>query len=542
MERETMEFDVVVVGAGPAGLSAACRLKQLNSALSVCVVEKGSEVGAHILSGALFDPKALKELFADFMERRAPLDTAVTQDKLYILKENGQQTIPHWAVPPSLHNNGSFIISLGNFCRWLAEQAEALGVEIYPGFPGSELLFDDNGSVCGVITGDMGRNNDGSPGTQFQPGLALKARYTLLAEGCRGHLGKAVIDRFDLDKDKTPQHYAIGFKELWRIPPRQHQPGLVIHGSGWPLDKTAAGGSFLYHLEKDLVSVGLIIDLNYRDPYLSPFDEFQRLKQHPLYAQYLKDGERLSYGARAIAKGGLQALPQMVFPGGFLIGCDAGTLNGARIKGSHTAMKSGLLAAEAIADAVATNTPVTAEHFQLRLKDSWLYKELYQARNFNAALHKWGPIAGGAINWLEQTLFKGKAPWTITDPLADHLHLETIDSHQPRHYPKADGKLTFDRLSSVFISNTNHAENQPCHLKLKDPELAVGYNLKRFAEPAQRYCPAGVYEIVEEGGHPRLQINAQNCIHCKTCDIKDPTLNIQWCPPEGGGGPNYPNM
>lgn len=542
MERETMEFDVVIVGAGPAGLSAACRLKQLAPELMVCVVEKGSEVGAHILSGALFEPHALNELFPDWQQRQAPLTTAVNKDALYLLKENGEVELPGWAIPPSMHNNGNYIISLGNLCRWLAEQAEALGVEIYPGFPAADILYGADNQVIGIQTGDMGRLKDGSEGPQFQPGMQLLAKYTLFAEGCRGHLGKELIERFELDKGKDPQHYALGFKELWRIPKAQHQPGLVVHGAGWPLDDTASGGSFLYHLDDDLVSVGLIVDLNYRDPYLSPFDEFQRLKHHPLFAKYLSGGERLSYGARAIAKGGFNALPQTVFPGGLLIGCDAGTLNFAKIKGSHTAMKSGMLAAEAVAADLCGNQALTPQSFAERFEQSWLYGELYQHRNFGAALHKWGPLWGGAFNWFEQKCLANKAPWTLSDAIADHQQLETIDSHRPREYPKPDGKLSFDRLSSVFISNTNHEENQPCHLKLKDPSLPVSYNLPHFAEPAQRYCPAGVYEIVDEGDVRRLQINAQNCIHCKTCDIKDPSLNIRWCPPEGGGGPNYPNM
>ncbi|WKE66827.1 electron transfer flavoprotein-ubiquinone oxidoreductase [Gallaecimonas kandeliae] len=542
MQRETMEFDVVVVGAGPAGLSAACRLKQLDPDLMVCVVEKGSEVGAHILSGALFEPRALTELFPDWQQKGAPLNTAVAKDELYLLEEAGQKAIPHWAIPRPMHNDGNYIISLGNLCRWLAEQAESLGVEIYPGFPAAEIIFDDNGKVVGIQTGDMGRLKDGSEGPQFQPGMNLLAKQTLFAEGCRGHLGKELLERFKLADGKEPQHYAIGFKELWQVPKDKHKPGLVVHAGGWPLDKTATGGSFLYHLEDGLISVGLIVDLNYKDPYLSPFEEFQRMKQHPLYAQYLEGGERISYGARAIAKGGLNSLPRMAFPGGMLIGCDAGTLNFAKIKGSHTAMKSGMLAAEAVIADLKGEEPLTAATFEGRFKASWLHEELHCARNFGAALHKWGPLLGGAYNWVEQNILGGKAPWTLSDPVADHLQLETADRHQPRNYPKPDGKLSFDRLSSVFISNTNHEENQPCHLKLKDQSIPVAYNLPRFDEPAQRYCPAGVYEIVEEADGKRLQINAQNCIHCKTCDIKDPSQNIQWVTPEGAGGPNYPNM
>ena len=542
MERETMEFDVVIVGAGPSGLAAACRLKQQDPELMVCVVEKGSEVGAHILSGALFEPRALTELFPDWQERGAPLHTAVQKDELYLLSENSQKALPNWAIPKPMHNDGNYIISLGNLCRWLAEQAESLGVEIYPGFAAAQVVYGDDDRVLGIQTGDMGLDKDGQPGPQHEPGMQLLAKHTLFAEGCRGHLGKELLARFNLAEGKDPQHYAIGFKELWQIPAEQHQPGLVIHSSGWPLDETASGGAFLYHLEDNLVSVGLIIDLNYRDPYLSPFDEFQRMKQHPLFAQYLKGGERISYGARAIAKGGLNALPETVFAGGMLIGCDAGTLNFAKIKGSHTAMKSGMLAAEAIIAERQGDTPLSADSFNARFKASWLYDELYRARNFGPALHKWGPLLGGAYNWLEQNLFAGKLPWTLSDPKADYLQLEPAAQHHPRQYPKPDGQLSFDKLSSVFISNTNHEENQPCHLQLKDATIPISVNLPQYAEPAQRYCPAGVYEVIEEEGQPRFQINAQNCIHCKTCDIKDPSQNIRWVTPEGTGGPNYPNM
>ncbi|WP_341501637.1 electron transfer flavoprotein-ubiquinone oxidoreductase [Gallaecimonas sp. GXIMD4217] len=543
MERESMEFDVVVVGAGPAGLAAACRLKQLDDGLNVCVVEKGSEVGAHILSGAVFEPRALNELFPNWQDKGAPLKTQVSDDEIYLLgSEEKASRLPNWAVPKTMHNDGNYIISLGNLCRWLAEQAEALGVEIYPGFPAAEIAYDDDGKVIGIITGDMGRDKDGNEGPQFQPGMLLLAKHTLFAEGCRGHLGKELLERFELDKGKTPQHYAIGFKELWQIPADKHKEGLVIHSAGWPLDKTASGGAFLYHLEDNLVSVGLIIDLNYKDPHLAPFDEFQRMKHHPLFAQYLEGGERISYGARAITKGGLNSLPDMVFPGGMLIGCDAGTLNFAKIKGSHTAMKSGMLAAEAVVRDLKGEQALSNDSFNKAFNNSWLYQELYESRNFGPAMHKFGSLAGGAYNWFEQNLFSGRLPWTLKDEKQDHEQLEPACRYGKRHYPKPDGKLSFDRLSSVFLSNTNHEENQPCHLLLKDKEIPIKHNLAIYDEPAQRYCPAGVYEIVEQDGESRLQINAQNCIHCKTCDIKDPTQNIRWVTPEGTGGPNYPNM
>jgi len=543
--REVMEFDLLIVGAGPAGLAAACRAAQLaqdaEQELSICVIEKGSEVGAHILSGAVFETPVLAELFPDWQQRGAPLHTEVTEDQIYLLRDGENATrIPELLVPRSMLNHGNHIISLGNLCRWLAEQAEQLGVEIFPGFPAAEVLYDQGGSVVGVITGDMGIGADGSQKDSYMPGMELRARHTLFAEGCRGHLGKELISRFELDDDRSPQHYGLGIKELWEIPAEQHTPGLVVHSTGWPLDNTASGGSFLYHLENNLVAVGLIIDLNYRNPWLSPFDEFQRLKHHPVFSQHLQGGSRISYGARAIAKGGLNSLPEMHFPGGMLIGCDAGTLNPAKIKGSHCALRSGMLAAEQVMDERLNGAD--AQRWSERFKASALYDELHRSRNFGPALHRLGTLAGGAFNWLDQNLFAGRLPLTLTDPLPDHEALEPISKHRKPLYPKPDGKLSFDKPSSVFLSSTNHEEDQPCHLQLKDAELPIQQSLPRFAEPAQRYCPAGVYEVVELDGKQAFQINGQNCLHCKTCDIKDPFQNIRWLTPEGTGGPNYPNM
>ena len=548
-ERDAMAFDVVIVGAGPAGLSAACRLMQLAQAagqeLSVCVVEKGSEVGAHILSGAVIESRALDELFPDWRERGAPLKVAVSRDELYLLRnEQKAVRIPQALIPATMHNSGNHVVSLGNLCRWLAEQAESLGVEVFPGFSAHQLLLNADGSVGGIITGDMGVGADGRALDSFTPGLILRAGYTLFAEGCRGHLGRQLYRRFGLDADSDAQHYGLGLKELWDIKPERHQPGLVIHGSGWPLGDGASGGFFLYHTENHQVVVGLIVDLNYRNPYLSPYDEFQRLKHHPLLAQYLEGGKRVVYGARAIAKGGFNALPKMHFPGGLLLGCNAGTLNFAKIKGTHTAMKSGLLAAETVFAAMAAGDEGGRDlaDYARRFRDSWLHEELRAARNFGPALHRFGPFAGGAFNFIDQNLFKGRLPLTLHDNHPDHASLRPTRECTPINYPKPDGRLSFDKLSSVFLSGTNHAENQPCHLQLHDPSLPLGSNLLLYAEPAQRYCPAGVYEIVEENGEPRFRVNAQNCVHCKTCDIKDPAQNITWVTPEGGGGPNYPNM
>ncbi|MBC3764347.1 electron transfer flavoprotein-ubiquinone oxidoreductase [Neptunicella marina] len=547
MERESMEFDVVIVGAGPAGLSAACRLMQqaqeAQQELMVCVVEKGSEVGAHILSGAVFEPRALNELFPDWQKKQAPLNVEVQQDQIYLLKNQHTATrLPNFATPKSMHNKGNYIVSMGNVCRWLAEQAEQLGVEIFPGFAAAEVLYNEDGSVGGIITGDMGVDANGQPKDSFMPGMELKAKYTIFAEGCRGHLGKQLIEKYQLDKNAEPQHYGIGFKEIWDIPAEKHQPGLVIHTGGWPLTD-ANGGGYLYHAENNQVLVGLIVDLNYANPHLSPFDEFQQLKHHPVFSQYLEGGTRVSYGARAIAKGGLNSLVKTTMPGAMLVGCNAGTLNFAKIKGNHTAMKSGMLAAETIFNAI-KDEKVSADltEFEDTFKQSWLYDDLYRARNFGAAMHKWGSILGGAFNTIEQNWFGGKSPFHLTDNSVDYKQLKKASECNKINYPKPDGKLSFDKLSSVFISNTNHEEDQPCHLRLKDNLIPVSQNLPLYDEPAQRYCPAGVYEIVEENNQPQLQINAQNCIHCKTCDIKDPSQNINWIVPEGAGGPNYPNM
>ncbi|OMG61543.1 electron transfer flavoprotein-ubiquinone oxidoreductase [Stutzerimonas balearica] len=551
MEREYMEFDVVVVGAGPAGLSAACRLKQkaadAGQEISVCVVEKGSEVGAHILSGAVFEPRALNELFPDWKALGAPLNTPVKRDDIYLLKnEQAASKLPNMLVPKTMHNEGNYIISLGNLCRWLAQQAENLGVEIYPGFAAQEALIDEDGIVRGIVTGDLGVDREGNPKEgMYTPGMELRAKYTLFAEGCRGHIGKQLINRFQLNANVDPQHYGIGIKELWDIDPAKHEQGLVVHTAGWPLDDENTGGSFLYHLENNQVVVGLIVDLSYSNPYLSPFDEFQRYKHHPVIKQYLEGGKRVSYGARAIAKGGLNCLPKMVFKGGALIGCDAGTLNFAKIKGSHTAMKSGMLAAEAIAEALAAGREGGDEltAYEENFKNSWVYDELYKSRNFGAAIHKWGAVKGGAFNFIDQNIFGGKIPFTLHDTKPDYACLKHADQARKIDYPKPDGKLSFDKLSSVFLSNTNHEEDQPVHLKLIDPSIPIEKNLPLYDEPAQRYCPAGVYEVVSnDDGSQRFQINAQNCVHCKTCDIKDPSQNITWVAPEGTGGPNYPNM
>ncbi|MFP6811529.1 MAG: electron transfer flavoprotein-ubiquinone oxidoreductase [Pseudohongiellaceae bacterium] len=552
MQRESMQVDVVIIGAGPAGLSTACRLlqKAQNEAkeLSVCILEKGSEVGAHILSGAVFEPSALEELFPDWQERGAPLNTKVTGDDVYYLHNKASSfRFPGFLVPRPMHNHGNYIISLGNLCRWLAEQATQLGADVFPGFAAAEILYNEDGSVKGVATGNMGIDANGEQKPSFEPGFEFHAKYTVLAEGCRGHLGKEIIDKFELDKDSDPQHYGIGLKEVWEIPQDKHKKGLVVHTAGYPMtgpSYAATSGGFLYHIEGNQISLGLIVDLSYKNPYLNPYEEFQRFKHHPVIKQYIEGGKRISYGARAIVKGGLNSLPKMTFPGGLLIGCNAGTLNAAKIKGSHTAMKSGILAGEILFEAV-SNNPSEKEltEFSLRFENSELKEELYKTRNFSAGFHKFGFWLGSALAFIEQNIFFGKSPFTFHDKSKDHCQLNPAKESLPIDYPKPDGEISFEILSSVFLSNTNHAEDQPCHLKLKDSTIPIDVNLPMYDEPAQRYCPAGVYEVIEEeDGKKRFQINSQNCVHCKTCDIKDPTQNIFWVVPEGGGGPNYPAM
>ena len=541
--REAMEYDVVIVGGGPAGLSAAIKIKQLNPETSVVVLEKGGELGAHILSGAVMDPKALTELIPDWKELGAPLNTAVTEDRVLFLTESKAFKTPNFMLPKCFENHGNYVISLGNVVRWLGQQAEALGVEIFPGFTGAEILYNDDGSVKGVATGNMGVKRDGQPGPDFQLGMELHGKYTLFAEGARGHLGKQLMAKYDLNKGKDPQSYGIGIKELWEIDPAKHKPGLVIHTTGWPLDTKTYGGSFLYHLENNQVMVGYVVGLDYENPYLSPYEEFQRYKTHPEIRGFFEGGKRISYGARAITAGGLQSLPKLVFPGGALIGCDAGFLNMSRIKGSHAAIKSGMLAAEAVVAALgAGRSADELAAYPTAFEQSWLHEELHVARNVKPWLKK-GLYLGSLMTGIDQIVFRGKAPWTLHHSTPDHACLRPASEFAPITYPKPDGKLTFDRLSSVFISNTNHAEDQPIHLTLKDNAVPVNVNLAKFAGPESRYCPAGVYEFVKtDEGQDRLQINAQNCVHCKTCDIKDPTQNIVWITPEGGGGPNYPNM
>ena len=550
MEREAMEFDVVIVGAGPAGLAAACRLGQLaeraGTAIEVCIVEKGAEVGSHIVSGAVIEPRSLEELFPDWRERGAPLETAVAADDFYWLSgERSSAKVPRVLVPSVMHNDGNYIASLGRLCQWLADQAEGLGCHLFPGFAAVDVIYDADERIAGVVTGDMGVAEDGSHKPGYQSGYELRAKVVIFAEGCRGSLGQQLEERHALRSDCDPQHYGIGLKEIWTIDPEKHEEGKVFHSFGWPLDNRTEGGGFLYHAADNQVYLGFVVALNYENPYLSPFEEFQRWKQHPRIRSVLEGGSRVSYGARAVNKGGFQSLPRLTLPGGLLVGCEAGFLNGAKIKGTHTAMKTGMLAAEAIFDGIQRGDAgsLDVSDFQSRVEKSWVWDELRRARNFSPGLTKLGTFLGAALAFIEHNIFFSRLPVTLRNARPDHEGLEHTKNAKRIDYPKPDGVISFDRLSSVFVSATNHEEDQPCHLQLADPALPVTSNLPLFDEPAQRYCPAGVYEIVEDSsGSPRFQINAQNCLHCKTCDIKDPERNIRWVPPEGGGGPNHSGM
>tara|TARA_B100001741_G_scaffold53330_1_gene41184 strand:+ start:487 stop:2133 length:1647 start_codon:yes stop_codon:yes gene_type:complete len=543
-QRESMEYDVVIVGAGPSGLATAIKLKQLNADKNVCIVEKSSEIGAHILSGNVFEVRALDELLPDWKEMEScPIKTKVSKERLLFLSEKGSFSWPTWLLPPVQHNKGNYIVSLANLCRWLAQVAENMGVEIYPGFAASEILFNDDDSIKGIATNDMGLDINKEKKDSFEPGIELHAKVTIFAEGCRGHLGKQLISKYNLSKDSDPQQYGIGLKEIWEVPEENHDEGLVLHSTGWPLDNNTYGGSFLYHAENKQIFIGYVIGLDYSNPYISPFEEFQRFKTHPSISKILKNGKRISYGARALIEGGLQSLPKMSMPGGLLIGCNAGTLNMPKIKGTHTAMKSGMIAAEVIND-LELGKIDNLSAYESYFKESWVYKELHSARNVKPFLTNYGRIIGTILTGLDQILFRGKLPFTLRHKHSDHETLVSAKNSKKIEYPKPDGVLTFDRPSSVYLTGTFHTENQPVHLHLKDPDLPINYTLEEFDEPAQRYCPAGVYEIQREQdeSNPKFVINSQNCIHCKTCDIKEPSQNINWVTPEGGGGPKYSNM
>ena len=545
MQRESMEYDVVIVGAGPAGLANAIKLKQLNPELNVCIVEKASEVGGHILSGNVFETKALDELLPDWKNMDGcPIKTKVVKEKfLFLLSDKMSFSWPAWLLPPVQHNKGNYIISLANLCRWLGQTAENLGVEIYPGFAASEVLFNDDNSVKGIATNDMGIDINGEKKDTYEPGIELHAKVTVFAEGCRGHLGKQLIKKYELDKESDPQQYGIGLKEIWEVPDENHDEGLVLHSAGWPLDNNTYGGSFVYHAANNQIYMGYVVGLDYKNPYLSPFEEFQRFKTHPSIKKMIEGGKRISYGARALIEGGVQSLPKMFMPGALLIGCNAGTLNMPKIKGSHTAMKSGIIGAEAIDEYFRDNLS-SLDNFENKFTNSWAYKELYAARNVKPFITKFGLLIGTILTGIDQILFRGKLPFTLNHAHADHETLMPANKCKKIEYPKPDGKITFDRASSVFLTGTYHAENQPVHLVLEDKNLPIEYTLEKFDEPAQRYCPAGVYEVHkdDDGSNPKFVINSQNCIHCKTCDIKEPSQNINWITPEGSGGPKYSNM